>query len=72
MSILCTGPASSTLGALFGILHLLFLIALLCGALSLFVSWLRGPYVLFLLVALPALPAQVWLVENRTLTCDSP
>lgn len=72
MSVFCTGPASSTVGTLFGVVHLLFLIAFLAGAFSLFVSWLRPPYLLFLLAALPALPAQVWLVENRALTCDLP
>jgi hypothetical protein len=72
MSIFCTGPASSTLGGFFGILHLLFLAAFVCGLLALLIPRLRFPYALFLLVALPSLPAQAWLVANDKLTCDFP
>ena len=72
ISIFCTGSASNALGSFFGILHLLFLAAFTLGLLALLVTRLRFPYALFLLLALPALPVQAWLVAEDKLTCDVP
>jgi hypothetical protein len=69
-SIFCTGPASSNVGIFFGLVHLLFLILLMLGLVSLLASRARGAYITLMLVSLPLLPAQAWLVEQGTLTCD--
>src|SRR5262245_5399487 len=72
ISFFCTGPASSPLGLLFGLIHLLILGLLLLGVVSLPVPDLRLPYVGLLAAALLALPIQASLVQRHHLTCDAP
>ena len=72
ISIFCTGPASSGLGLLFGLLHLLFFGLLLVGLLSLGVTTLRLLYIVLLLVGILMLPLQAILVSNGELSCDGP
>jgi hypothetical protein len=71
-SIFCTGSAPSNLGTFFGLVHLLFVGLLMLGLVSLFAPRARMAYITLLLVALPLLPAQAWLVEQGKLTCDVP
>ena len=72
ISAFCTGPASSNLGLLFGLLHLLFLALLMVGLISLQVVRLRALYVGILALAMLTLPFQAVLVANEQLTCDGP
>jgi hypothetical protein len=72
ISVFCTGPATSSLGLLFGLLHLLFFGLLLVGAVSLWVTGLRLFYVGLLAVGLLMLPIQATLVANDQLSCDGP
>lgn len=71
-SIFCTGPASSNLGMFFGLVHLLFLGLLILGLVSLFAPRGRLAYITLMLLTLPLLPAQAWLVEQGKLSCDAP
>jgi hypothetical protein len=72
ISVFCTGPASSTLGPLFGLLHLLFFGLIVVGALSLRFAGLRLLYIGLLAAGLLMLPVQAVLVRNGVLSCDSP
>ena len=71
-SVFCTGPASSSLSWLFGGLHLLFLVLLILGMLSLKVIKLREPYIALLALALVMLPVQARFVHRGALSCDVP
>jgi hypothetical protein len=72
VSIFCTGPRSSTLAGVFGLVHLLFLGLLFMGTLSLRFSSLRVPYAALLILGLAALPLQANFVSNGQLKCDLP
>lgn len=72
ISVFCTGPASSPLSLLFGLLHLLFVGLLLVGVVSLAIPRLRMLYIALLAAALIMLPAQAMLVSDGALTCDGP
>ena len=72
ISIFCTGPASSRLSFLFGLLHLHLALLLLVGALSLKIARLRLVYVGLLTVSVGMLAVQADFVSQGTLTCDGP
>jgi hypothetical protein len=72
ISVFCTGPASSRLGLLFGLLHLLFVVLWLVGLLSLQLTRLRMIYVGLLAASLGMLAVQAVFVFEGTLTSDSP
>jgi hypothetical protein len=72
ISPFCAGPRSSSLGRLFGDLHLLLAGLLVLGLLSLRFSPLRLPYATLLALALCTLPLQARLVSSGQLTCDVP
>jgi hypothetical protein len=72
ISPFCAGPRSSSLGKLFGDLHLLFVGLLVLGFLSLRFPPLRLPYAALLALALCTLPLQARLVSSGQLTCDVP
>ena len=71
-SVFCTGSASSSLSGLFGGLHLLFLVLLMLGLLSIKVVRLRGSYLALLTIALIMLPVQAHFVHRGVLSCDVP
>lgn len=72
MSPFCSGTGIDPLASLFGGLHVLLLILLVIGASSFWFRRLRLPYLALLLIALCALPVQVWLVSRGQLHCDLP
>ena len=72
ITVFCTGPASSGLSLIFGLLHLLFLGLFVVGIASLAFHRVRLPYIGILTVALLMIPVQASLVLNGTLSCDGP
>jgi hypothetical protein len=72
ISIFCTGPASSRVGLLFGLLHVSFLALLLAGLLALRFTRLRLPYIGLLAAGLGMLTVQADLVSKGVLSCDGP
>jgi hypothetical protein len=71
IGVFCTWAGSMPL-ALFGYVHLLYALLFLLGAASIFQPVLRLPYVAAILIALTALPVQIWLVRHHYLQCDGP
>lgn len=72
ISIVCTGPGSSIIGDMLGLLHLLLLVLFLFGIVSLALKPARLPYIALLTVALLMLPIQASLGSNGALSCDGP
>jgi hypothetical protein len=72
ISIFCTVSASSHLGLLFSLLHLLFIGLIVLGILSFPLSRLRLPYIALLAAALAMLPVQGELVSDGIISCDAP
>lgn len=70
MSIFCTGPRLPSL-AWFGYIHFVFAGIFLLGLASLPWPRIRMPYIVLLLLTLPALPLQIWLVGQGYLGCDA-
>ena len=71
ISMFCTVTTGRS-PPIFGYVHLVYLILFLVGLASLFWQRARLPYVAAISIALLALPAQVWLLENDRLHCDAP
>ena len=72
ISVFCTGPASSWLSWVFGLLHLSFLALLALGMASLAWRAARPAYLVMIVVGLAILPIQATLVHSGILKCDFP
>jgi len=72
ISIFCTGPASSWLSWVFGLLHLSFLGLLMLGIASLAWPAARPAYLILIFVGLGGLAVQATLVHSHILKCDFP
>jgi hypothetical protein len=72
ITVLCTGPASSWLSWVFGLLHLSFFGLLALGKASLAWRAARPTYLILIVVGLAALPIQAMFVHSHVLTCDLP
>ena len=72
ISAFCSVTTGGSL-PLFTIIHFAYLALFIFGALSLF-FWRLGRkiYIVAILVALMALPVQLWLLDNGYLRCDGP
>lgn len=72
VSIFCAGPAHGLLPLAFALLHLLFLVLLAVGIVSLKLRRVRPFYLIILVIGLAALPVQAKLVHAGALKCDVP
>lgn len=72
ISIFCTGPASSWLSWVFGLVHLSFLGLLALGLASLAWRPARPAYLIVIFLGMAALPVQAALVHSHVLKCDLP
>ena len=72
MSAFCTGPATSALSWVFGLVHLMLLGLFGLGIVSLPVSRARLSYIGLLAASLLMLILQTILVSHGVLTCDLP
>ena len=72
ITVFCTGPASSGMGMMFGVSHLLFMGLFVVGIVSLGLNGARLAYIRLLTVAVSMLPVQAAMVSNGTFSSDFP